>query len=523
MKPLFSSLAAHPEKKAHQPLSLLQRFQNGIHKAKKGGSGTVRSEKEGKRGVRCFSTITLRLPRRTRADASAGSWLGTALCSSDSSAAQTGGKQKGKRGRKKSASGGKVLAFLLVGALLLYPGGVAASDGAGDEPNPIRSTGSADGGEGEPDQATSGQLAAEQSQPQQTAGGPQIEAKSGLLLDFTTGTVLYDKNCHDKMPPASITKIMTMLLVMEAIESGNLTMQDMVTATAHASSMGGTQIWLKEGEQMSVHDLMKATAVASANDAAMALAEHVGGSEEGFVAMMNHKAAELGMLDTTFCNPTGLDADGHVSSAYDIALMSRELLRHPQIKEFTSIWMDSLRDGKTELVNTNKLVRFYKGCTGLKTGTTDGAGSCVSVSATREDMSLISVVMGCTTSKARFDSAKRLLDYGFGMFAMYQTGVSSDSLAPVRVNGGVENAVEVETDSGGMIIIQKGKEKAVTEDVNIVPEVEAPVEAGQVLGDIRLSIDGKQIATFQVRAKQSVEKMTFLKCFTILFQRLVTL
>lgn len=353
--------------------------------------------------------------------------------------------------------------------------------------------------------------------------GPSIAAKSGLLMDCVTGTVLYEKNPHEAMPPASITKIMTMLLVMEEIEAGKLSLDESVTASAHAASMGGTQIWLREGEQMTVRDLLKATAVASANDAAMALAEHVGGSEEAFVSRMNSRAAELGMNDTKFCNPTGLDAEGHVSSAYDIALMSRELLNHPGILEFTSVWMDSLRDGKTELVNTNKLVRFYKGCTGLKTGTTDGAGSCVSVSAVREDMSLISVVMGCTTSKERFDSARQLLDYGFASFTMYRTGVSNDSLAPVKVTGGVEPLVEVETDAGGLIILRKGLEQSVQEEIEILPEVAAPVDAGQVLGRIRLSIEGEELAVFQVRARTAVEKRTWLRSFTDLFLRMIAL
>ena len=349
-----------------------------------------------------------------------------------------------------------------------------------------------------------------------------IPAKSGVLMDNTTGKILYEKNPHEKMPPASITKIMTMILVMEAIEGNSLTMNDMVTASAHASSMGGTQIWLKENEQMSVHDLLKATAVASANDAAMALAEHVGGSEEAFVAMMNNKAAELGMNDTTFKNPTGLDADGHVSSSYDIALMSRELLRHKQITEFTSIWMDSLRGGKTELVNTNKLVRFYKGCTGLKTGTTNGAGSCVSVSADRGSMSLISVVMGCTTSKDRFSSARQLLDYGFNGFVMYETGASTESLLPIKVTGGVKKEVSVETDAGGKVIVKKGTEKSIKEEIDILPQMEAPVEKGQKVGEIRLSLEGEELAKFTVTAGEDVAKMTIFKAFLNLFGKLVT-
>lgn len=350
----------------------------------------------------------------------------------------------------------------------------------------------------------------------------EIPAKSGLLLDVTTGTILYEKNAHEKMPPASITKIMTMLLVMEAIEKKSITMADMVTCTAHAASMGGTQIWLEENEQMSVYDLMKATAVASANDAAMALAEYVGGSEEGFVAMMNNKAAELGMADTTFMNPTGLDADGHLSSAHDVAVMSRELLKHEGITEFTSIWMDSLRGGKTELVNTNKMVRFYKGCTGLKTGTTDGAGSCVSVSAARGDMNLISVVMGCATSQERFSGARKLLDYGFGSFVMVKTGNTVKELAPVKVIGGVDAEVEVEVNAAGTLIVRKGQEKTVTEEVTIAPDVAAPVEIGQKLGEVKILVNGQENACYPITAKKAVEKMTLGKAFWRLFSRLAT-
>ncbi len=348
-----------------------------------------------------------------------------------------------------------------------------------------------------------------------------IAAKSGVLIDEINGTILYEKNSHEKMPPASITKIMTMLLVMEAIEGGKVKMEDMVTASAHASSMGGTQIWLKENEQMTIYDLMKACAIASANDAAMALAEHIGGSEEGFVAMMNNKAIELKMADTTFINPTGLDAKGHLSSAYDVALMSKALLEKKGIKDFTSIYMDSLRDGKTELVNTNKLVRFYKGCTGLKTGTTSGAGSCVSVSATKENMGLVSVVMGATTSKDRFNSAKQLLDYGFSNFAIYNTAISNDTLKPVKVIGGVSSTVDVESDKGSSIIIKKGKAKDIVENANIAQDVEAPVLKGQKLGEIKLTIDGEEIANFSVNAKTEVDKITVFNALTKLFSRFV--
>lgn len=370
-------------------------------------------------------------------------------------------------------------------------------------------------------------FASDSEEPLETSGGineaeVEIPAKSGLLMDFTTGTVLYEKQPHEAMPPASVTKIMTMLLVMEAIAEKSVTMEDMVVCSAHAASMGGTQIWLKEGEEMLLRDLLKATAVASANDAAMALAEHVGGSEEAFVARMNEKAAALGMQDTCFKNPTGLDADGHVSSAYDIALMSRALLQCPGITEFTSIWMDSLRGGKTELVNTNKLVRFYKGCTGLKTGTTDGAGSCVSVSAVRGEMSLISVIMGAQTSKERFLGARRLLDYGFDGFVIVKTGRAGEALPELPVVGGVENSVELESDSAGVLVVKKGQKDAVQEEIILPESVEAPVEEGMQLGEIRVTVEGQQIAVYPIRAKNTVEKLTIGKAFLRLFERLTS-
>lgn len=348
-----------------------------------------------------------------------------------------------------------------------------------------------------------------------------ITAKSGILVDQINGTVLYEKNSHEKMPPASITKIMTMLLVMEAIDDGKVKFEDVVTCSTHASSMGGSQIWLKENEQMTVHQLMKACAINSANDAAMALAEHIGGSEDGFVAMMNNKAIELKMVDTTFVNPTGLDAKGHVSSAYDIALMSQELLKHKTITDYTSIYMDSLRDGKTELVNTNKLVRFYKGCTGLKTGTTSGAGCCVSVSATKNDMGLISVVMGSSNSKERFAAARQLLDYGFSNFSVYKPEISNETLKPVKVLRGVNETVELETDNGSSIIIKKGREKDIIQNTKIANDVEAPVLKGQKLGEINLTIDDEEIANFTVTAKTEVEKITMINAFLRLISRTV--
>lgn len=355
----------------------------------------------------------------------------------------------------------------------------------------------------------------------QTEDTLALSAKSAILMEETTGKILYQKNPHEKLPLASVTKIMTMLLVMEQIESGTIKMNDTVTTSTHASSMGGSQIWLKEGETMTIHDLLKATAIASANDAAMTLAEHVGGSEEGFVSMMNNKAAELGMNNTVFVNPTGLDADGHYSSAYDIALMSRALLSHQQIIEFTTVWMDSLRDGKTELVNTNKLVRFYKGATGLKTGTTDGAGSCISATAQKGEMSLISVVMGCKTSAERFSDARALLDFGFSHYMMYQTVISKEVLQPVKVAGGTQRTVAVDTTVCDKIIIPAGKEKSVEENVSMFPEIEAPVTKGQKLGEVTLSIDGEIIATFEIKACEAVNKMTFGYALGSIFKKAV--
>ena len=240
----------------------------------------------------------------------------------------------------------------------------------------------------------------------------EVPAKSAILMEQSTGQVLCEMNADEQMPPASITKVMTLLLVMEAVESGRLSLEDTVTCSPHASSMGGSQIWLEVGEQMTVQDLIKATAVASANDASVALAEKVAGSEDAFVVMMNERAEQLGMTGTHFVNCTGLDAPGHLTTARDIATMSRILIQHPMIREYSSIWMDSLRGGETQLVNTNKLVRFYDGATGLKTGTTDGAGSCLAATATRNGLSLVAVSLGSATSDERFQSARNILEYG---------------------------------------------------------------------------------------------------------------
>lgn len=335
-----------------------------------------------------------------------------------------------------------------------------------------------------------------------------IPAKSCILTD-SAGNVLYEDNADQQMPPASITKIMTLLLTFEALDAGTLSEDQMVTCSEYAASMGGTQIWLEPGEEMALSDIIKATAVNSANDCTMVLAETVAGSEEAFVAMMNEKAAALGMTGTHFENPTGLDADGHLSTARDIAIMSAELLKHEGVTEYTTIWMDSLRNGETGLVNTNKLVRYYTGCTGLKTGTTDGAGSCLSATATRDGVSLIAVSMGSETSNDRFASCRTLLDYGFASYENYTPVLDDQTLAPVPALGGQSEQVSISADIPEGILIPKGMADQVKVEVTKESTVTAPVEEGTVLGNAVISLDGKVLAQIPLRAKEQVEKIDF--------------
>ena len=302
-----------------------------------------------------------------------------------------------------------------------------------------------------------------------SARAVEVSAPSALLMEKETGTVLFAKNEHEKLEPASVTKVMTLLLVMEAIDAGVLTYDTVITASAHACSMGGSQIWLRENEQMSVSDMLKAVCVVSANDCAVALAEAVAGSEEAFVERMNARAKELGMNDTTFKNATGLPADGHVTSAYDIALMSRELiLNHPDIRQYTTIWMDTLRDGTSQLVNTNKLIRFYEGATGLKTGSTDSALYCLSATAERDGMELIAVIMKGATSDQRFTDAKTLLTHGFSTYALH-TITPDTPLPPVPVTLGTQATV-LSVNKDGSLQLQAGilKITARQEEVRVV-------------------------------------------------------
>ena len=351
--------------------------------------------------------------------------------------------------------------------------------------------------------------------------GTEYEAKSWILMDAATGTVLESGNEHEKLAPASVTKVMTLLLIMEAIDSGQLAWDDPVTASETAAAKGGSQVFLKAGEQMTVEDMVKSIAVSSANDCACAMAEHLCGSETAFVERMNEKAQELGMGDTNFVNCTGLDdgADAafHRTSAHDIALMSRELLtKHPDIKQYTTIWMDSIRGGTFGLSNTNKLVRFYPGCTGLKTGFTSGAGYCLSASAARDGMELIAVAMGAETSQKRNDACRGMLDYGFANFAHY-TPEPPEAAVPVKL--GTAETVRAILQDPGPLLVKKGELGGITAQTELLPEVEAPVAAGTPLGELRIDSGGETLAVIPLIAEGAVEKLTWLDLFARLLSR----
>ena len=355
---------------------------------------------------------------------------------------------------------------------------------------------------------------------QAAASAPTVNCGAAVLMEKETGTILYEQNSHDKLEPASVTKVMTLLLVMEALDSGRISLEQTVTMSAHAVSMGGSQIWLEEGEQMTVRDLLKAVAVVSANDGAVALAELVAGSEESFVSLMNQRAAELGMADTTFVNCTGLPAAGHLTSAYDIALMSRELiLNHPSIREYTTIWMDSLRDGAFQLTNTNKLIRFYDGATGLKTGSTDSALYCLSATAERSGMELIAVVLKSPTSQERFDAARALLDYGFANYALMDV-YPDQALPPIDVLLGETDCVQPVLSQSSRILVEKTQLNGVTSQINLCEDVEAPVEAGQKLGEMVVTVDGQVLQTIPIIAERAVARLTVPGIFLRFLDRL---
>ena len=360
--------------------------------------------------------------------------------------------------------------------------------------------------------------------PASAAGtGPTVAAKSALLMDAATGTVLLEQNAHEKLPPASVTKVMTMLLIMEAIDSGKIHWNDLVTASESAAAKGGSQIYLKVGETMSVTDMLKSIAVSSANDCACAMAEHISGSEEAFVQRMNQRAKELGMNDTHFVNCTGLDDDEnareHLTSAYDIALMSRELMvNHPDIKKFTTIWMDTVRDGTFGLANTNKLVRFYKGTTGLKTGYTSKAGFCLAATAQRSGMELIAVVLGSETSQERFQSCKQMLDYGFANYALIHPAPEEGHTVPVTL--GKQPTVTAVPSEQTAFLIDKAQLSQVKIQVTMDDTVAAPVSKGQRLGTMTIFAGGQVLRQIPMVATESVQKKGFLDVFKDILRKL---
>ncbi len=340
-----------------------------------------------------------------------------------------------------------------------------------------------------------------------------LTCKSAVLMEASTGKVLYAKNPDEALPPASVTKVMTLLLIMEDIDSGKLKYTDTVTASANAASMGGSQIYLKEGETMTVEDLLKSVVIASANDAAVALAEHVAGSEEAFVERMNNRAAELNMTATHFENTNGLDdtVSNHVTSARDIAIMSRELIKHKRILEFSSIWMDTIRNGSFGLTNTNRLVRFYKGATGLKTGSTSKAKFCISATAHRDGMDLICVIMAADTRDVRNEEAKELLDWGYANYELYNC--PAEGLGDLTVTGGVSDKVGVRHD-GFSCVVKKGESAKVYKEAKISERIPAPVQRGEKVGIVSFSVNGRTVGEVDALCAESVEKMSFWELFS---------
>lgn len=335
-----------------------------------------------------------------------------------------------------------------------------------------------------------------------------LESGSAILIEQTSGQVLYSHNAHEQLRPASVTKVMSILLIMEAIDNGKMSYTDVVPCSENAASMGGSQIWLDPRETLTVDEMLKAICVNSANDCVVAMSEFIAGGEDGFVQMMNDKAKELGMNDTCFKNSHGLDEDGHVTSSYDIALMSKELLNnHPDVTKYTTIWMDSLRDGKSQLSNTNKLIKTYKGATGLKTGSTSLALYNLSASATRDDLSLIAVIMKAPSTKVRFAEATKLLDYGFNTFSFKQFGKAGETVKLTSVDKGVKDTVEAILEKNAGTLIEKGKDKNIEQNLIIDEKLSAPIYAGQKIGEISFSLDGEILTSTNIVAKDNVEKL----------------
>lgn len=347
-----------------------------------------------------------------------------------------------------------------------------------------------------------------------------LECGSAVLIEQNSGRVLYDHNMHQKLRPASVTKIMSILLIMEAIDSGRLSYTDKIPCTETAAAMGGSQIWLDVREELTVDEMLKAICVVSANDCTVAMAEYLAGSQEAFVEQMNAKAKELGMNDTNFKNCHGIDEDGHETSAYDIALMSRELLtKYPDITKYTTIWMDSLRDGKSELVNTNKLIRNYKGATGLKTGSTSIALYNLSASATRDNLSLIAVIMKAPTTKIRFAEAEKLLDYGFSNFQYSKFSNENDILKSISVQKGVKDSIDIAYETSVGALVKKGESKNVEQTINIPEIISAPINKGDIIGNIVYTIDGNEVAKVNIVANESVEKNNIINMINYVFKK----
>lgn len=347
-----------------------------------------------------------------------------------------------------------------------------------------------------------------------------LDTGSAILIEQNTGQILYEYNIHERLHPASVTKIMSLLLIMEALDSGKITLDTQIPCSSNAANMGGSQIWLDTTEKLTVNDMLKAIAVVSSNDCVVAMAEYLGGTEENFVQMMNTRAKELGMNDTTFKNCHGLDEDEHLTSAYDIALMSRELLmNHPAITHYSTIWTDTLRDGKSALSNTNKLVRNYSGCTGLKTGSTSLALFNLSASATRDGLSLIAVIMKAPTSALRFSNASTLLDYGFNTYSYKSFGNQGDVVKNINVTKGVSTNINVVYENSPSFLVKKGEESNITYEISLKDSIQAPIEKGEQLGTITYSLNGSNISTVNLVAENSIEKIDLLNMAKFIYNK----
>ena len=347
----------------------------------------------------------------------------------------------------------------------------------------------------------------------------KLESGGAVLIEQHSGQVLYEHNIHEKLRPASVTKVMSILLIMEALDSGQIALTDKVPCTEDAAAMGGSQIWLDVREELTVEEMLKAICVVSANDCTVAMANYLCGSQEAFVDRMNTRARELGMNDTTFKNCHGIDEDGHVTSPYDIALMSRELLNHhPDITKYTTIWMDSLRDGKSELINTNKLIRNYKGATGLKTGSTSVALYNLSASATRDNLSLIAVIMKAPTTKTRFAEAQKLLDYGFNNYQYKLLAKKGTVLKQATVTKGVKESTDLILEEDVGFLLKKGQDKEISQTMNVEENIVAPIEAGQKVGEIVYTLEEQEIGRTNIVTNTTIEKKTFSNLLSYTYQ-----